>query len=84
MANIYRIRGDNGEIYRPYINSNGEYVLAKQETDQPLNYSENQVFVRAESEMISKIRNERFYLRMKGDITGQINLISPDEIIVEE
>lgn len=83
MTNIYRVREDNGEIYRPYKNRKGYYVLAIQKTRKPLHHKENCIFVKKESELVNKLLGRKFHLRMKGGKTGQVNLIAPHNIKIK-
>ena len=82
---IYRIlkHADGSvETFRPVKNRNGHYVLADCSVHQQHNLAENQIFVESEEALVVRIR-QGFSCRMRGDLSGQRNLISAHEIIIE-
>lgn len=83
MPNIRRIlRHPDGreDVFLPYRDESGQYVLATKLTDDPINHASNQVFVRSNDELIEKMRTGRYHLRMSCDGMAPANLISPDSI----
>lgn len=67
------------EIYKPYTNADGYYILADTSVRKQHNLKENQIFVKSKEALIARIK-QGFACRMEGMDTGQRNLIHPDEI----
>ena len=73
------------EEYRPMLNKHGQYTLADRAVDPQHNKAVNQFFVDSLEALIARVRQGGVSVRMKGNITGQPNLISAAEIeIVDE
>ena len=66
-------------------NRHGQYILADRAVDPQHNKAVNQFFVDSLDALVARVRKGGVSVRMKGDVTGQPNLISAAEIeIVEE
>ena len=87
MAVIRRIlRHSDGreEVFVPYRDQHGRFIMAIKQTDDPIQYSTNQIFVESEGEVIQKLRIGKYSLRMTtGEKNAPANLIasSSNEII---
>jgi hypothetical protein len=68
------------ETYVPMRNADGYYILADRVVDPQHNKAVNQFFVKDIAAVAARLRSGGVSLRMKGDITGQPNLISSTEI----
>lgn len=68
------------ETYTPMRNADGYYILADRTVDPQHNKAINQFFVKDIVAVAARIRAGGVSLRMKGDITGQPNLISAAEV----
>lgn len=68
------------ETFHPMKNADGYFILADRVVDPQHNKAANQFFVRDIAAVAARIRAGGVSLRMKGDITGQPNLISAGEI----
>ncbi|MFT8723410.1 MAG: hypothetical protein ABF759_12690 [Acetobacter malorum] len=67
------------EIYRPEPNEEGFYVLGDPTHGNVKHHREHAVYTfdRSTAERLVELG---FHLRMKGELTGQVNLISPSSI----
>lgn len=70
------------ETFTPMKNGDGYYILADRAVDPQHNKAVNQFFVKDIEAVAARLRAGGVSLRMKGDITGQPNLISSGEIEV--
>lgn len=68
------------EIFTPMKNADDYYILADRAVDPQHNKAVNQFFVKDIAAVVARIRKGGVSLRMRGDITGQPNLISASEI----
>lgn len=68
------------ETYEPMRNADGYYILADRVVDPQHNKAVNQFYVKDIDAVAARLRAGGVSLRMKGDITGQPNLISASEI----
>jgi hypothetical protein len=68
------------ETFTPMRNADGYYILADRAVDPQHNKAVNQFYVKDIAAVAARIRAGGVSLRMKGDITGQPNLISASEI----
>jgi hypothetical protein len=68
------------ETYTPMTNVDGYYILADRVVDPQQNKAVNQFFVKDITAVAARLRAGGVSLRMRGDITGQPNLISASEI----
>jgi hypothetical protein len=66
-------------------NKHGQYILADRAVDPQHNKAVNQFFVDSLEALAGRVRKGSVSVRMRGNISGQPNLISASEIeIVEE
>lgn len=72
------------EVFRPLKNADGYYVLADRAVDQQHNKAANQFYVKDIFAVAARLRRGNVSLRMRGEITGQPNLISAAEIEIRE
>lgn len=68
------------ETFTPMKNADGYFILADRAVDAQHNKAINQFYVKDPIALIARLRRGGVSLRMKGDITGQPNLISASEI----
>ena len=68
------------ETYTPMKNADGYFILADRAVDAQHNKAINQFYVKDMAALVARLRRGGVSLRMKGDITGQPNLISASEI----
>ncbi len=68
------------ETYTPMKNADGYYILADRTVDPQHNKAANQFYVKDITAVAARLRAGGVSLRMRGDITGQPNLISAAEI----
>lgn len=68
------------ETYTPMRNADGYYILADRVVDPQHNKAVNQFYIKDIVAVAARIRAGGVSLRMRGDITGQPNLISASEI----
>lgn len=68
------------ETFTPVKNADGYFILADRAVDAQHNKAVNQFYVKDPVALIARLRRGGVSLRMKGDITGQPNLISASEI----
>ena len=68
------------ETFVPMKNVDGYFILADRTVDPQHNKAANQFFVKDITAVAARIRAGGVSLRMRGDITGQPNLISAAEI----
>jgi hypothetical protein len=76
---IERIR-PNGERYVPHKFDDGLYRVADPKIGKKKHHSDNQIAIR-EEEIVDYLKRG-FALRMKGELTGQSNLISASKIAI--
>jgi hypothetical protein len=73
------------EEYVPMLNKQGLYTLADRAVHTQHNKAVNQFFVDSIEALAARVRKGGVSVRMKGNLTGQPNLISAAEIeIIEE
>jgi hypothetical protein len=72
------------EIYTPMRNADGYYILADRVVDPQHNKASNQFYVKDIVAVAARLRAGNVSLRMRGDITGQPNLISSDQIEIRD
>jgi len=72
------------EVFRPLKNADGYYVLADRAVDPQHTRAANQFYVKDLAAVAARLRRGGVSLRMRGDISGQPNLISASEIEIEE
>jgi hypothetical protein len=65
-------------------NADGYYVLADRAVDPQHNRAANQFYVKDLAAVAARLRRGGVSLRMRGDISGQPNLISAGEIEIDE
>jgi len=70
--------GPDGEIFTPHLYPNGLYRVANPALGDVKHHAKNQLSIR--QDQIESYLQRGFLLRMKGDIGGKVNLISPSEI----
>lgn len=70
------------ETFTPMKNGDGYYILADRVVDPQHNKAVNQFFLKDVEAVAARVRAGGVSLRMRGDITGQPNLISSGEIEV--
>ncbi|WP_213684803.1 hypothetical protein [Roseicyclus sp.] len=68
------------ETYTPMKNADGYFILADRAVDAQHNKAINQFYLKDTAALVARLRRGGVSLRMKGDITGQPNLISASEI----
>ncbi len=68
----------NGERYLPHRFADGLYRVADPRLGRKKHHAANQIAIR-EEEIVSYLRMG-YLLRMRGEVSGQVNLISPAEI----
>ena len=71
------------ETYRPFRNRNGKYLLGDPSFGCQMHHKVNRVEVSTLEEAADLVRSRRFSLWMKGNLTGQQNLISAARIEIE-
>jgi len=73
------------EEYTPMTNKHGQFILADRGVDPQHNKAVNQFFVDSIEALAARVRNGGVSVRMRGNISGQPNLISASEIeIIDE
>jgi hypothetical protein len=77
MTSFERIAPD-GERYVPYRFRDGLYRVADPALGRLKHHSANQIAIRPEE--IASYLQRGFFLRMRGEIHGQVNLIAASEI----
>jgi hypothetical protein len=70
--------GPDGEIFTPHRYPNGLYRVADPALGDVKHHAKNQLSIR--DDQIEDYLQRGFSLRMKGDVTGKVNLIPPAEI----
>ena len=75
-----RLPDGRTETFTPMKNVDGYYILADRTVDPQHNKAANQFFVKDIAAVAARVRAGGVSLRMRGDITGQPNLISASEI----
>lgn len=70
--------GPDGEVFTPHRYPNGLYRVADPALGDVKHHAKNQLSVREDQIECYLLRG--FSLRMKGNIRGKVNLISPSEI----
>lgn len=76
---IFRKHPKTGEFFRPHQFQDGLYRVADPALGKQKHHAENQIAI-TEEQILEYVRRG-FLLRMKGEDTGQVNLIRPDEIL---
>lgn len=71
------------EEFTPLKNADGYYVMADRAADKQHNKAINQFYVKDIEAVAARLRRGGVSLRMRGDLTGQPNLISAAEISIE-
>jgi hypothetical protein len=72
------------EIFTPLKNADGYFVLADRAVDRQHNKAINQFYLKDVDAVIARLRKGGVSLRMRGNLTGQPNLISAREIEISE
>jgi hypothetical protein len=80
MPIIERFRS-TGERYVPHRARDGQFRVADPTLGDAKKKAENQIAVPTILDVISFLQRG-FHLRMRGENSGQVNLICPDQIIV--
>ena len=75
-----RLSDGRTEIYTPMKNGDGYFILADRAVDPQHNKASNQFFLKDIESVAARLKKGGVSLRMRGDITGQPNLISASEI----
>ncbi|KQW19504.1 hypothetical protein ASC80_19300 [Afipia sp. Root123D2] len=70
--------GLDGEVFTPHRYPNGLYRVADPALGDVKHHAKNQLSIR--DDQIEDYLQRGFSLRMKGDVTGKVNLIPPSEI----
>lgn len=70
------------ETFTPMTNADGYFILADRVVDKQHNKATNQFFVKDPVALIARLRKGGVSIRMRGDITGQPNLIRASEVEV--
>ena len=70
--------------YTPMTNKHGQYILADRAVDPQHNKAINQFFVDSLEALAARVRKGGVSVRMRGNISGQPNLISAAEIEIVE
>ena len=70
--------GPDGEVFTPHRYPNGLYRVADPALGDVKHHAKNQLSIR--EDQIESYLQRGFSLRMKGDVAGKVNLISPQEI----
>ena len=68
------------EMYWPDHDGRGLFELADPFFGNEKHHKKNAIFVGSEEAAVSLVKKLGFHLRMRGSLTGQRNLISPEEI----
>ncbi|GAA0481128.1 hypothetical protein GCM10009096_24060 [Parasphingorhabdus litoris] len=68
------------EKYWPDHDSRGLYELADPDFGKEKHHKKNAIYAGSEAAAVSLVKRFGFHLRMRGHLTGQRNLISPEEI----
>ena len=68
------------ETFTPMKNADGYFILSDRSVDAQHNRTINQFYVKDPAALVARLRRGGVSLRMKGDLTGQPNLISASEI----
>ena len=71
------------EIFTPLKNADGYFVRADRAVDKQHNKAINQFYLKDIDAVIARLRKGGVSLRMRGDISGQPNLISAREIEIQ-
>lgn len=82
MVRIVRIDQNTGEIFVPYRFRDGRFRVADPRFGNKKHHAENQMPVSTEEELVALIRRG-FHCRMRGERSGQVNLIRPEEIVID-
>lgn len=72
------------EEYTPMTNRNGQFILADRAVDPQHNKAVNQFFVDSLDALVARVRKGGVSVRMRGNLSGQPNLISAAEIEIVE
>lgn len=72
------------EEYTPMTNKHGQFILADRAVDPQHNKAANQFFVDNLEALAARVRKGGVSVRMRGNISGQPNLISAAEIEIVE
>ncbi len=75
-----RLPDGRTETFTPMKNVDGYYILADRAVDPQHNKAVNQFYVKDIAAVVARLRRGGVSLRMRGDLTGQPNLISAGEI----
>lgn len=78
MAEIIRKHPETGELFHPHRFRDGLYRVADPALGSKKHHAENQIPI-SEQEIAGYLRRG-FHLRMRGELSGQVNLIRPEEI----
>jgi hypothetical protein len=88
LPNLTFIEGDspvrierisaNGERYTPHLFSDGRFRVANPSLGKTKHHAANQISIDG-NEIISYLR-KGYLLRMRGEVSGQVNLIAASEI----
>ncbi len=68
----------DGEVFTPHRYPNGLFRVADPALGDVKHHAKNQLSVR--EDQIEKYLQRGFFLRMKGDVGGKVNLIAPADI----
>jgi len=74
-----RIDPDTKELFLPHRYRDGSYRVADPRFGRTKHHAKNQIAVATESELLDLL-SRGFHLRMRGTVSGQINLIKSSEI----
>ncbi len=80
LRRIRKLPDGRLETFLPMTNADGYFILADRVVDPQHNKAANQFYVKDIAAVAARIRAGGVSLRMKGDLTGQPNLISAAEI----
>ena len=84
IRRVRRLADGRVEDFTPMLNRHGQYILADRAVDPQHNRAVNQFYVDSLEALAARIRKGDVSVRMRGNVTGQPNLISAAEIEIIE
>ena len=82
MAKFIRRHPETGELFHPCRYRDGLFRVADPSHGNEKHHRKNQISITEEE--IADYVGRGFHLRMRGEISGQRNMIRPEEIVIVE
>ena len=82
VKRIFRVDQRSGEVFEPHRYKDGTFRVADPRLGNEKHRAANQIVAKSDHELAAYIRLG-YHCRMRGQVSGQVNLFRPDDIVVQ-